>query len=217
LVAAYQDQRKIIVMMTNVKVLVLGGLLVSATSLVAGVVPVGVADFAPGSPVITFDGNSGSADGVTVGGVTFHYADLVFDGGPGVTNNVAPTNLTSTGAADGVLTMGLSSRADTFAFGWAVLAVGPIPDALEISVFNGPTLLGSLSYGGDADPVFTGGFAGIRSSEPFDRVTVTFAPSGAPAFALDNIIQSNAVPEPATLFLVSAAGILIALRRNKSR
>jgi MFS superfamily sulfate permease-like transporter len=72
-------------------------------------------------------------------------------------------------------------------------------------------LLGSLSYPGIPDPIFTGGFAGVASTTAFDSVAVTFNSTQAPAFALDNIIFANTpVPEPSTLLLaVLGCGVLL--------
>jgi hypothetical protein len=181
-----------------------------------------LADFPAGSPVVTFDDQTagGNADGTTDGGITFHYPNggLVYDGGPGTTNDITPPNLVSTGDPTGTLTMNLSAPVNMLGFGWAVLASGPIPDALTISVLNGNTLLGSLDFGGDGSPTFTGGFAGIQSTQDFDEVEVTFAQSGAPAFALDNIITAEvaATPEPASVFqLLGGLGVLALAARKK--
>ena len=79
-----------------------------------------------------------------------------------------------------------------------------LPAATTISIFNGATFLGALSYNGVPDPSFTGGFAGILSTLAFDRVVLTFNAAAAPAFALDNIRVAAAatVPEPATMVLL---------------
>jgi hypothetical protein len=80
-----------------------------------------------------------------------------------------------------------------------------------------------LDFGGGPSPQFTGGFAGLQSTDTFDEVEVTFAPSGAPAFALDNIIQATAAaaatPEPASVFQVlGGLGVLgLAARKRFSR
>jgi len=84
-----------------------------------------------------------------------------------------------------------------------------------MSVFDGPTFLGSLSFAGAPDPIFTGGFAGLASTVAFDHVVVTFNSVAATAFALDNILVASAVvppplPEPPTILLILAA-LLVAL------
>jgi hypothetical protein len=186
-----------------------------APSAVASVVSVGLAAFPTGSPVLTFPA-SGAADGVTAGDVTFHYpaGGLDFGSDAGPTNDLTPPYLVSHGAANGVLTMNLSVPVTMFGFGWGVALVGPVPDALTVSVLNSGNPLGSLDYGGDNDPSFTGGFAGIQSSAAFNEVQVTFAQSNAPGFLLGNIIQAG-VPEPGTLFLVPGCALLFVLRRRR--
>ena len=66
-----------------------------------------------------------------------------------------------------------------------------------ISLFNGATAVGSMSYNGLPDPVFIGGFAGIQSTLPFNRATLTFT-NFAAAFAVDNIrtqVTATSVPD----------------------
>src|SRR5262249_9043097 len=94
-------------------------------------------------------------------------------------------------------------------------------DATTIALFSGASNVGTLFYDGVPDPVFTGGFAGIQSSIPFDRVELTFNTVGGspfPAFAVDNVLFSVAVPEPSTIFLVlSGATALLYLRWGRLR
>jgi hypothetical protein len=67
-------------------------------------------------------------------------------------------------------------------------------------------------------PTFTGGFAGIQSTIPFDVVDVTFNSSVAPAFALDNVrVANSAVPEPTTLLLLVSGMGLFLLRQLCNR
>ncbi|MEP6602244.1 MAG: PEP-CTERM sorting domain-containing protein [Nitrospirota bacterium] len=161
----------------------------------------------PAAPLITFTGlaDGTEVNGLSVGGFQFSYSlgngQLVIDGGPGTTNNIAPPNIVSTGNSTGILTILLPSTATAFGYGYAILNTIAVTNATTISVFNGATALGSLSYNGVPDPTFTGGFAGIQSTIPFDRVALTFNSTAAPAFALDNIRLAS-VPEPSTMLLV---------------
>ena len=85
-----------------------------------------------------------------------------------------------------------------------------------MSLFNGATAVGSLSFSGAPDPVFAGGFAGLQSTLEFNRVQVIFSDT-AQAFALDNIRTANVnVPEPGTLALLALglAGLSLSRRRK---
>jgi len=154
--------------------------LLSSAPASAAVIPIGIGAFGAGSTLTTFatQVNGGEVNGATVDGILFTYSfgddALIFDGGPGTTNNVAPLNIVSVGQNDGVLSMALPGYVNRFGFGYAVLATVPLADATTISIFDGATLLGSLVYAGVPDPVFTGGFAGIESTILFNRVQVIF-------------------------------------------
>lgn len=189
----------------------------------ASTISVGIGAFGAGSTLTTFDGQTlnGEVNGTTVDGILFQYSlgngALVFDGGPGLTNNISPLNIVSVGLTNpGILTLTLPSLVDTFGYGFAINNIIAIPTATTISLFNGATPVGSLSYAGAPDPVFTGGFAGIQSTLLFDRVQLTFA---APAFAVDNLrtFNSAAVPEPATLMLLGSGIAAAAWRRRRWR
>jgi len=71
-------------------------------------------------------------------------------------------------------------------------------------LFNGTTNVGSLSYNGVPDPTFTGGFAGIQSTIPFNIVQITFNSAVAPAVALDNIRTLSTAQAPFIVY--SGAG-----------
>ena len=186
----------------------------------ASVIPVGVGAFG-GSTLTTF---TGLADGtevnnLVVDGILFQYSlgngEVIIDGGPGITNNIAPPNIVSVGDPTGSLLLTLPSLVDTFGYGFAILNTDVQANATTISLFNGATPVGTLTYGGTPDPTFSGGFAGIFSTEVFNRVQITFNSAVAPAWALDNVRTLTSVPEPTTLLLLGTG--LAALSRARRR
>ena len=202
-------------------------LTLSATNATGSVIGIGPGSFPSGSTLINFNGlaNGTEVNGLTVTGVQFVYSisgiptngALVIDGGPGVTNNVSPPNIVSLGNPTGTLTMMLPGPATVFGYGFAILTTAPVFTATTISVFDGATPLGSISYPALVDPLFAGGFAGIESTIPFNRVQATFA--GGPAFAVDNIqFAASSVPEPSTLILLASglAYLPLLVRRGVS-
>ena len=175
----------------------------------------------PGSSLLvdlstSIDGTE--VNGLTVGGLTFSYSlgngNVIIDGGPGITNNVAPLNVVSIGAPGGILGVALPGPSTMFGYGYALLAGGTVPAGTTIALFNGATNVGSLSYLAEPDPDFPGGFAGILSTLPFNRVELTFNAAAA-AWAVDNF-RVTAVPEPTTLGMF-ALGICALLMRQKRR
>jgi PEP-CTERM motif len=194
--------------------LVFASTIVSVGSAFATTIPISEVAFDVGSTLTTFTGlsNGTEVNGLIVDGIQFQYSlgngPVIIDGGPGVTNHIGPPNIVSIGNNSGVLTLMLPSLVDMFGYGYAILDVATVPNATSISLFNGATPVGALSYLGVPDPIFTGGFAGVQSSLPFNRVEVTFFNSAvARAFALDNIRTASAVPEPTTLVLLGT-GVL---------
>jgi PEP-CTERM motif-containing protein len=200
------------------------GTLATAQTAGASVMTIGAGSFGPGSTLTTFTGLTDGLEvnGLTVNGILFQYSlgsgQLIIDGGPGITNNINPPNIVSIGNPSGTLRITLPSAVDAFGFGFALLSTSVVPAATTLSLFNGATAVGSLSFSGAPDPAFTGGFAGILSTLAFDRVDVTFNSSAAPAFALDNIrtaSEASVVPEPGTLLLLATGlGALCARRRR---
>lgn len=190
----------------------------------ASVIAIGAAGFPAASQLIQLTGlaTGTEVNGLTVEGVQFSYSlgngSVVIGGGPGMTNDVNPPDIVSVGASTGTLTVRLPTLAERFGFGYAILTGLQTPGAATIAVFSGATALGSLSYLGIPDPLFAGGFAGLISSLPFDRVEITFS-SGASAFALDNIrvASAQAVPEPSTWLLLACAVGAVALARRPDR
>jgi hypothetical protein len=188
----------------------------------AAVIPVSQAAFTGGSTLVTFTDlpEDTEVNGLSVGGLEFSYSlgngSLIIDAGPGITANIVPPNIVSTGDSTGVLTITLSAPADLFGIGYAILNTIPVVNATTITVFSGATNLGSLSYNAVTDPSFTGGFAGLQSTIPFDRVQVTFDSAAAPAFALDNVRVATTVPEASSLVLV-ASGIAGLIWRRQRR
>jgi hypothetical protein len=190
-----------------------------ATNALASVMAVGPGAFPGTSLSTTFTGlaDGTEVNGLSVNGLGFSYSlgngNVIIDGGPGATNNISPPNIVSIGNPAGSLSILLPFAATMFGYGYAILATVAVPGATTISIFNGATFLGSLSYNGLPDPTFTGGFAGLASTLAFDRVVLTFNSGAAPAFALDNILVSAAavtVPEPAPILLF-AVGLLAVL------
>ena len=180
----------------------------AVTPLHATTMPVGIGAFGAGSTLTTFTGiaNGAEVNGLIVDGIQFNYSlgngQVIIDGGPGPTNDISPPNIVSIRDDTGVLRLALPSFVDTFGYGYAILNSGAVANATTINLFSGATNVGSLSYSGVSDPTFTGGFAGIQSTIPFNIVQITFNSVVAPAFALDNIRTATTVPEPSTMLLV---------------
>ena len=143
---------------------------------------------------------------------------VIVDAGPGTTNNIAPPNLVSLSNPSGLALVVLFPNSTIqFGYGYAILAMSPLSPATTIQLFAGLTPVGSLDFAGSPDPKFTGGFAGLSSTMPFDRAVLTFSTSGE-AFAVDNVTFATAVSEQgrtSILFVIGVFGLLsLHLRRS---
>ena len=193
----------------------------------ATTIPIGIGSFGPGSTLTHFTGLAlgTEVNGLTVDGILFQYSlgngSVAIGVGPNTTNNInQPAIVSNPGANNsGVLTMTFPSLVDTFGYGYALQGTGTILNGTTLSLFDGATPVGSLSFNAMPDLVVPGGFAGIRSTIPFNRVEVTFNSVSAAAFALDNIRRGPtvaAVPEPTTLVLLGT-GVLSMMIRARAR
>jgi hypothetical protein len=194
----------------------------------ATTIPIGIGAFVPGSTLTTFTGLplGSEVNGRTVDGILFQYnlgnGAVAIGVGPNTTNNInQPAIVSNPGANNsGVLTMTLPSLVDTFGYGYALQGTGTIPNGTTLSLFDGAILVGELSFTATPDPVVPGGFAGSRSTLPFNRVEATFNSVSAASFALDNIRRGPAiaaVPEPTTLVLLGTGVLMIRVRARRKR
>ncbi len=187
------------------------------------VIAVGPGAFPAGATLLDFAtlSNGTEVNGLTVNGVQFSYTvggsplngAVQIDGGPGTTNNITPPNIVSVGNDTGILGLLLPAPVTLFGYGYAILNTTAVANAATINIFMGITNLGTLSYTGVPDPTFAGGFAGIQSTIPFNRVELTFNSAAAPAFAVDNV-RFAIIPEPSTILLTVGALALGILRRR---
>jgi len=197
--------------------------LLVASCAVASVIPITAAAFGAGSTLTTFTGlaQGTEVNGLTVNGLLFGYSlgngQLIIDtiDGAGNTNNLTLPDIVSSGNPSGVLTITLPTLVSAFGYGFAVQNFQTVANITTLSIFNDVTPLGTLSFGGAPDPQSTGGFAGLSSTLPFNRVQITFNTAAAPAFVVDNIRTSvNVVPEPMSLVLLGTGLGTAILRRR---
>jgi len=186
----------------------------------AAVSPVGIGAFGAGSLLIDFNApglfNDQEVNGLSTGGLGFSFSlgnGLVsLSVVPGPTSNTTPLNIVSEIGIDnaGVLTVTLPELSILFGFGYAILASNVVPASVTVTLFNGASNVGALSFTALPDPLVPpfppifGGFAGLQSTLPFDRTELRF--SGALAWAADDL-RVTPVPEPAqwALLLVGVA------------
>ena len=193
----------------------------------ASPISLGIGSF--GSPLITFSevAIGTPLNGLTINGFSFFETipnTTVTSGGPLNTNSITqPAALGFGNPLGETITVTMPSLMSGFGFGYATLAPGVVvPNAVTVTLFNGITNLGSLSYTASPDPMFPGGFMGIGdNTTPFDRVTFSFT-AAALAYDFDNIRANPAtpavVPEPTSVVLLGSGVIgLVARRRHKSR
>jgi len=183
----------------------------------AAVSPVGIGAFGAGSLLIDFNApglfDTQEVNGLSTGGLGFSFSlgsgQVKLSNLPGPTSNTTPLNMVSAIGIDnaGVLTVSLPELSSLFGFGYAIFANDVGPASVTVTLFNGVSNVGALSFTALPDPLvppFYGGFAGLQSTLPFDRTELRF--SGALAWAADDL-RVTPVPEPAqwALLLVGVA------------
>jgi hypothetical protein len=178
------------------------------------------------STIVHFDeiGLNSAINGQTIKGFGFlenNPGATTSNGGPLNTNHITIPEALSGGAfnpATYVLSITMPAVQTSFGFGFAILDGVPTSNALTITLFNGATNLGSLTYGGTPDPQFDGGFAGIGSTIGFTEARISFGPT-AIQYAIDNVAAGNAappaVPEPGTALAGVALLGLCGMRRRR--
>jgi len=195
----------------------------------AALTPIGPLDFASGATTLDFAAlpTGTEANGLVLDAVLLQVTKngtstsgiVVVDGGPGTTGNITPPNLVSLTDPNGVaLIVSLPNLAIQFGYGYAINAEVSVPAATTIELFAGSTPVGSISFTGIPDPIFSGGFAGVASDTPFDRAVLMFSDVGD-AFAVDNVTfaANTASDEGQTLILLSAGvSVLLFLRARRA-
>lgn len=169
---------------------------------------------------LTFDelGVPTPVDGLTIKGVTFDYKINGVNSTDATYNNFdfdrfpfpIVANLKSPileGNANGILTLDFAAPISALKFDVAVEAFRPIPNALNVELFD--TSLKSLS----TVPVDTNVLIALSqgvfsySGLPVQRAVLNFAPVGFQRFALDNLSYTK-VPEPSLLVSLFALGVV---------
>ncbi|MGQ3051662.1 MAG: PEP-CTERM sorting domain-containing protein [Roseateles sp.] len=159
-----------------------------------------------------------------VGGVSF-LASALYDGGDARLVRSSPANY-GPGFwwgdhllfASGIEGLRLDFGAPLGAFG--IGAIGNITGgyAITVSLFDGDTLLGSLSAGGVAGWQGNTGvtFVAAQSTQAFDRVEVRGPAYG---FATNGFVMAPAapVPEPASVLMMAVGGLALWLDGRRRR
>ena len=151
--------------------------------------PIGPLDFASGATVLDFSAHADNteANGLIVDGILFQATKngsstngvVIVDGGPGTTGNITPPNLVSLSDLNAIaLIVSLPNLAIQFGYRYTLNAAVSIPVATTIELFASSAPVGSISFTGIPDPIFTGGYAGLASDAPFDRAVLTFSDVG---------------------------------------
>jgi hypothetical protein len=210
----------------------------------AAVTAVDVADFPAGSLLVDYNSVPAgtSANGLTVDGVSFGCCTgrerhpnpayiTEWGGATHVDGHAILVPDVNDSAPVGTMGMLLPGPSTRFGLGYYTPALGGgapgvfEPDVLTIRLFDDSvvpnTLVGSLSFNGylDGDPldpwVRVGGFAGISSTLPFNRVNVSFN-RYVSTVVVDNF-RVTAVPEPSVLLML-ALGVpgMFWLRRHRA-
>jgi hypothetical protein len=186
----------------------------------ASVIAVGTGAFPMLSTRITFEDvvAGSSIHGLSVGGVEFAYNLQTRVGwiteAP-LTNNVALLSVHSMSDSAGFITMTLPAPATLFGYGYILLSQSTVPEGTTITLFSGATNVGSLSYTGVPDPYYSGGFAGIQSTTPFDNVKVVFNATQVNIWVFDNVMfNSAAIPESSTVVLMGFGFVVVGCLRS---
>jgi hypothetical protein len=200
----------------------------------AAVTAVDVGDFPAGSLLVDYNSTpvGTNASGLTVDGLTFGCCTgrerdpkpayiAEWSGATYVDGHVIYVPEIDGGTPVGTMGMLMPGPSTMFGLGYYLPAIGTgvpggfEPNALTIKLFDDSvvpnTLVGTLSFNAysDGDPLDPwsrfGGYAGIASTLPFNRVNVTFN-SNVSTVAVDNF-RVTAVPEPSTGLLMLALGV----------
>jgi hypothetical protein len=128
----------------------------------------------------------------------------------------------NSGNANAVLEMDFPSPETRIGYGYAVFLQAATPAGTTVEVFNAANQsLGFLSPAiSSPDPVFAGGFWGVKSGIAFVRADVTFT-AAATASAFDNLryefVGADVPPEPSTFVLSALSALGLAVWRRFAR
>jgi hypothetical protein len=183
----------------------------------ATLAPLAPNNFAPSATLLDFSGIASGTEvnALSINNVLFQVTEnglltngaVIVDAGPGTTNNIVPPNLVSLSNPSGLaLVVSLPNSVTQFGYGYAILTKSPVSAATTIQLFAGLAPVGSLDFAGSPDPKFTGGFAGLSSTVPFDRAVLTFSTLGE-GFAVDNVTFATTVPEQERTLILFAIGV----------